>query len=217
MPHEPDSDAAAKVAGETVGVILAGGAGRRMGGASKATLPLAGRTMLDHVLGNLAPQVRRIAVSVHAEQEAFDRPDIAQITDASDERIGPVAGLASALRWAAGQPGARWLATAPVDMPLLPATIVAELVLGARSADAAAASAANRGQLHPTVSVWSLALADDVLRLIDEQEVRALHDLLRRTGARQVDFADDDAFLNVNTPEDLRAAEFALAGRKQRL
>ena len=42
------------------GAILAGGRSRRMGGAPKALLDLAGRTMMEHVIERFAPQVGQV-------------------------------------------------------------------------------------------------------------------------------------------------------------
>ncbi|TKA96174.1 molybdenum cofactor guanylyltransferase MobA, partial [Cereibacter changlensis] len=53
------------------GVILAGGEGRRMGGADKALLPLAGRPLLAHVRDRLEPQVEALALSANGDAARF--------------------------------------------------------------------------------------------------------------------------------------------------
>lgn len=40
----------------TIGVVLAGGLARRMGGGDKPMRRIGGRTILDHVIGRLKPQ-----------------------------------------------------------------------------------------------------------------------------------------------------------------
>lgn len=203
----------ATVAAEVAGTILAGGASRRMGGVPKAFLPLADKLLIHHVLQTFGPQVAELSVSVHDHQEPFRRFGLPLVNDASSERIGPAGGLTAAIRWCVGLSRPRWLAIVPVDMPFLPPTVVAELVLEAKSSNAAAVSATSRGQLYPTVSVWSASVANEVLSLVDQQSVRSLHELLERAGGRRLEFADSEAFMNINTPEELKLAEHTLAHR----
>lgn len=202
-----DQNTVRAIADATAGVILAGGASQRMGGHSKALTQLAGTPLIQHVLGKLAPQVSALSISVHEHDPALVDLIIPQIKDEPIQRMGPVAGLAAAIKWCRGLSQPRWLVIVPVDMPFLPATIVADLILGANSTNAIAASVANKGQLYPTVSVWSMSAANKLLHLVDVENVQALHSLLDRVGYKEVEFADDVAFMNINTPEDLRLAE----------
>ena len=54
-----------------IGVILAGGQARRMGGRDKAFLPLAGRHLIAHVLDRLDPQVDRVLISANGDGSRF--------------------------------------------------------------------------------------------------------------------------------------------------
>ena len=63
------------------GAILAGGRSRRMGGAPKCLLDLAGRTMLERVLGRFEPQVRRVVLSVERPAPEWARFGLAQVAD----------------------------------------------------------------------------------------------------------------------------------------
>lgn len=84
-----------------VGVILAGGASRRMGGAHKGLLGIAGKPMIQHVAERLAPQVLELAISVHGEGAAFSRFGRPLIADAASEQHGPL------VRTLAGRPQRR--------------------------------------------------------------------------------------------------------------
>ena len=86
------------------GLILAGGEGRRMGGADKALLSLGGRPLIRHVVERLSPQVEELAISGRTSHSGFGLPVLA---DAQIERFGPLAGVAAGLAWAAGI-GAIW-------------------------------------------------------------------------------------------------------------
>jgi len=60
QPVSPDRDS-------TFGLILDGGLGRRMGGADKGLVTLAGRPMLAHVIGRLRPQCAALAISANVD------------------------------------------------------------------------------------------------------------------------------------------------------
>ena len=106
------------------------------------------------------------------------------------------------------------LATFAVDCPFLPRSLVARMGAVAELADPAAiVVAASAGRLHPVFALWPVSMAAEARAALDSGQ--------RRVGAFQdsrdfvaVDFATDavDPFFNVNTPEDLAAAE-DLAGR----
>ena len=54
------------------GVILAGGQARRMGGADKALVDLAGRPLLAHALERFAPQVAPLILSANGDPARFE-------------------------------------------------------------------------------------------------------------------------------------------------
>jgi molybdenum cofactor guanylyltransferase len=189
------------------GVILAGGAGERMGGRSKALVTLHGKPLIEHAIANFAPQVGALALSVHTQTGELDRYTLPILTDDTAERSGPTAGLRVAIAWCARETSAEWLALSPVDAPFLPHDLVSRLIDAARRSNAPAASAATGDHIHPTISVWAISAAKEIERLLDVEKLRALHELLRRLGAARAAFADDTMFLNINTPEDLATAE----------
>ncbi|MDG4648986.1 molybdenum cofactor guanylyltransferase MobA [Roseibacterium sp. SDUM158017] len=182
-------------------VILAAGAGRRIGG-GKALVPLAGRPLAAHVVERLAPQVSRIALNA-AEAPGLERLGLPLLPDARPG-LGPLSGILAAMRWAGSQGAARVL-TVAVDTPFLPDDLARRLAAaGARAAFAETADGA-----HPTTGLWSVDLAG-ALDAALFQGTRKVRDWTRAVGAQTVRFDDADAFFNVNTPEDLRIAEARL-------
>lgn len=194
-----------------LGLILAGGEGRRMGGADKALLPLAGRTLLDQVLDRFAPQVAGLALSANGDPARLAGFGLDILTDATGDRLGPMAGLAAGLGWLARQGGTH-LATVPVDAPFLPCDLVARLADAVAGDPGAIALAESGGRLHPTCGLWPLSLGPALGRALAAGE-RRLGQWALAMGARPVVFAatEPDQFLNLNTPADLAAAEAALA------
>lgn len=210
---------------DIVGVVLAGGASRRMG-ADKRTLTLAGRPLLAHVAARLAPQVAALAVALDlgtaTRLAAGDAPDLAvaiprdatMLADVQDSREGPLAGLHSGLRWAAERGAARLMAV-PVDTPLLPTDIVARLMTAVTGADIAVATTA--GRVHHTVALLPAGLAGDLAAFLAGENRRVGAFLARHT-VRAVEIPpltiagrDLDPLQNLNTSEDLAMAEAAFA------
>ena len=108
------------------GVVLAGGTGQRMGGVDKAFLPLAGRSLILHVLDRFEPQVERLAISANGDPARFAAFGLKVLPDA--EILGPLAGILAAMAWASEQ-GADAVVSAPVDGPFLPPDLVPRLCL----------------------------------------------------------------------------------------
>ena len=118
------------------GLILAGGQGRRMGGADKALLPFRGQTLLAQVLERFSPQVDELALSANGDAVRFAAWGLPVLADKGPSR-GPLSGLAAGLAWAAGR-GLATLVTAPVDAPFLPQDLVPRLLAVFRGAPVAA-------------------------------------------------------------------------------
>lgn len=188
-----------------IAVILAGGGARRMGGADKGEMRLGGKRLIDHVIERLAPQVDHILISGRHDYGL----GLAVIPDRDDGPAGPAAGL-----WAAAHhitkafPEAQAFVTAPVDGPFLPSDLIARLQ------DAGApAVAADEENLHPTFALWRITTLLDALSAHAANEGVALHKLAKECGAKRVRFPDRDAFMNVNSPDDLKTVE-AILDRK---
>lgn len=190
------------------GVILAGGAARRMGGQDKALLMLGGHSLLAHVRERLEPQVERFAISANGDAARFG----AGVTVlADDDSQGPLSGILAALEWAAPL-GATAVVSVAVDTPFFPADLVPRLCLAAEGSTGGMALAASNGADHPTFSLWPAGLCGDLRTFLASGVKTRVMDFARSHGAGRADFGDDDAFVNLNTPQDLAAAEAMLGG-----
>lgn len=188
------------------GVILAGGQGRRMGGADKALLGLAGRPLLAHVRDRLEPQVEALAISAKGEAARFGMglPVLADLIGA-----GPLAGIHAALHWAAPL-GATAVLSAPVDAPFLPGDLCPRLCLAAEIAPEGLAIARAGGRVHPTFGLWPVGLLAPLEAFLASGAKPKMMDFATAHGAAEAGFPDAPAFENLNTPEDLTRAESAL-------
>ncbi|RVT87261.1 molybdenum cofactor guanylyltransferase MobA [Rhodobacteraceae bacterium CCMM004] len=194
-----------------LGVILAGGQARRMGGGDKGRTLVAGRSLIDRVVDRLAPQVAGLALNANGDPTRFADLGLPVLPDSVGGHPGPLAGVLAGLDWAAGQ-GAAAIVTAAADTPFFPEDLAARLTAAAQAADTPIALAATpdpvRGTVrHPTFGLWPVALRDD-LRAALADGVRKVVLWTDRHGAATALFdAPGEPFFNVNTPEDLARAE----------
>lgn len=181
---------------EVTGLILAGGEGRRVGGADKGLLEYRGRPLIAHVIERFAPQVEQLIISANRNLERYRGFGYPVVCDASSERHGPLAGLAAGLASCTTP----WLAMVPCDCPAVPRDLVAHLRAGRGAALLAIATTAEGTQ--PTF----LLCHRDLLPSVEERLAvgeRKLMAWCRAQGAVEVNFPDAAAFRNLNTLEDL--------------
>lgn len=202
---------------QPLGVILAGGLARRMGGGDKGRLDLGGQSILDHVIERLEPQVDQLVINANGDVSRFEDLGRDVIADSIDGYPGPLAGVLAGLEWAAKQ-GAETIVTAAADTPFFPCDLVPRLMMATEGMAHPLALAATvddqSGKLirHPTFGLWPVALRHD-LRAALENGVRKVVMWTDQHGAQSAQFpATPDPFFNVNTPEDLEVARQIYGG-----
>ena len=194
----------------TLGVILAGGLARRIGGGDKALRAVGGRSILARVATRLAPQCHGLILNANGDPARFAAFGFPVVADTIAGFAGPLAGVLAALDWAAAhRPEIAWLASAPGDCPFIPHDLVARLHAARRREDAPLATAASGGRTHPVIGLWSLALRDDLRRalVIEGRRKVAQWTAQHRPATASWPTEPCDPFFNVNTAEDLAEAE----------
>ncbi len=189
-------------------MILAGGTGRRMGGADKAFLTLGARFLIDRVVERLDPQVEQLAISANGDPVRFAAQHCTVLPD--EHPLGPLSGILAALDWAAAA-GATHVVSVAVDTPFFPADLVPRLLLAAEISGTPIALAESEGQVHPTFGLWPVALRGDLKATLARGEARVM-DFASRHRHALAEFSGEAAFLNVNSPADLTRAEAMLRG-----
>lgn len=176
------------------GLILAGGAGRRVGGADKGWLEHQGTPLVHHVHSRLAPQVDEIIISANRSQARYATLGrVVGDTHRSDEAdyAGPLAGIEAGLAAAHND----WVLCVPCDTPELPRDLLATLWAGLGRARLAVACCG--GHWQPTVCLLHQSLQGAAAAALAAGERK-----LRAWQAAQamvlVDFADAAAFANIN-------------------
>lgn len=182
----------------------------------KGLVALQGEPMVAHIARRLAPQVGRLIISANRHPERY-----AQYGDvvADGERElgawqGPLVGIATALQTLKGSAGAppdsaaQWLVVVPCDTPFLPEDLTTRLIGAAAAADAPLAYAAAHGRRHSACMALRTSLLPNLREYLRSGD-RKVGLWQARAGAVEAVFDDcpPQAFMNVNTPEDLALAE----------
>jgi molybdenum cofactor guanylyltransferase len=194
----------------TLGLILAGGLARRMGGGDKARLAIGGVTILDRVLARLSPQCSALLINANGDPARFADTGLPVVADSVPDFAGPLAGILAGLDWAAvNRPDLAWVASVPGDCPFLPADLVARLH-AARAAERKPLACARSGDWrHPVAGLWPVSLRDDLRQALVGEGLRKIEIWTARHGVAIAEWPDTpvDPFFNVNAPEDAEAAE----------
>ena len=197
----------------TLGLVLAGGLARRMGGGDKARLAIGGKTILARVLACLAPQCQRVIINANGDPARFADTGLEVIADGVPDFAGPLAGILAGLDWAAAhRPDTMWLLSAPADCPFLPQDLAVRLHEARAAAGTPLACARSGEWRHPVVGLWPVTLRDDLRRALVEEGLRKIEVWTAQHGVALADWPAGpvDPFFNVNTPEDAaRAAALA--------
>jgi molybdenum cofactor guanylyltransferase len=188
------------------GAIIAGGKSSRMGGQEKAFLNLGGKALMAHVIDRLKPQVDELIINSNGVPFRFAKFHAAVIPDLMEDLTTPLAGLHASMKHAALH-GSDVVITAPSDTPFLPADLAARLGEGP-------AIARSGTEEHYIIGAWPVGLLDDLEAAIHRERLFRMKDWAKRCHAGRVEWAltPHDPFLNINTPDDLAAAERILHG-----
>ena len=194
----------------TLGLVLAGGLARRMGGGDKPRTMIGGQTILSRVIDRLAPQCTRLILNANGDPARFADTGLPVIADDVPDFAGPLAGVLAGLDWAmANAPGIKYVASVPGDCPFLPRDLVARLHEARADAGQPLACARSGEWRHPVVALWAVALRDDLRRAVTQEGLRKIEIWTARHGVALAAWPAEpvDPFFNVNTPEDAAAAE----------
>jgi molybdopterin-guanine dinucleotide biosynthesis protein A len=194
---------------ETLGLVLAGGLARRMGGGDKALLTIGGKPILDHVLARLTPHCKAIVINANGDPKRFAAYELPVVADSVADFSGPLAGVLAGLDWAAAtHPGIEWMVSVPSDCPFLPVDLVPRLHEARRLVGTPLACARSGDWRQPVVGLWPVSLREDLRHALTTEGLRKVEAWTARHGIAIADWPDTpvDPFFNVNTPEDAAKA-----------
>jgi molybdopterin-guanine dinucleotide biosynthesis protein A len=193
----------------TLGLVLAGGLARRMGGGDKAMIEVGGVTILDRVIDRLRPQCADVILNANGDPSRFAKTGLPVVEDSVPGFAGPLAGILAGLEWAANHaPEAAYIASVPGDCPFLPRDLVHRLVQARVMAGLPLACAKSGDWRHPVVGLWPVELRHDLRHALVQEGLRKIEVWTGRHGVAIAEWPTEpvDPFFNVNTPEDAAMA-----------
>ena len=193
-----------------LGLVLAGGLARRMGGGDKARIRIGGKTILERVLARLAPQCNAIILNANGDPARFGDTGLPVVPDTVADFAGPLAGILAGLDWAAAHaPDIADVVSVPGDCPFLPRDLVDRLSAARRAAGRPLACARSGEWRHPVVGLWPVSLRDDLRNALVEEHLHKIEAWTARHGVAIADWPPTpiDPFFNVNAPEDAAEAK----------
>jgi len=193
----------------TLGLVLAGGLARRMGGGDKALLRIGGKTILERTLERLLPQCVCAIINANGDPARFAFTGLPVVADNIEGFAGPLAGILAGLDWAADNaPELAWIVSVPGDCPFLPHDLAARLHAARLAAGKPLACARSGEWRHPVVGLWPVALRHDLRHALVDEGLRKIEVWTARHGAALADWPATpvDPFFNVNKPEDVEEA-----------
>jgi molybdopterin-guanine dinucleotide biosynthesis protein A len=194
----------------TLGLLLAGGLARRMGGGDKPLRTIAGRSILAHVIERLAPQCDRLLVNANGDPARFAGYGLPVVADSVPDFAGPLAGILAGLDWmAVHRPETEWLVSVAADTPFIPHDLVAGLHEAREAQNVPLACAASGGWTHPVIGLWPVRLRADLRHALTVEDERKIDRWTARHGCASAEWpvTPVDPFFNANKPEDLDEAE----------
>ncbi|MEM8651936.1 MAG: molybdenum cofactor guanylyltransferase MobA [Pseudomonadota bacterium] len=192
-----------------LGVILAGGLSRRMDGPEKSLIQLGDMPLIGHVASNLGSQTESIIINANGDPERFFSLSLPVQPDVVDGFVGPLAGVLSGMRWAKENTDATHIITAAADTPFFPRDYVSRMIKNAETSNAQIVLASSEGRRHPVFGFWPVDLADPLEHFLVDEENRKVMLFVERYANNTEEFqsGSPDPFFNVNTPDDLAAAQ----------
>jgi molybdenum cofactor guanylyltransferase len=185
----------------TLGALLAGGAGRRMGG-DKLRAPLLGRPLAVWALDALRGACDEVVVLAKGGTPLPALPDAVGVLREPAEPRHPLAGVVAALRHAAGRP----VLILAADLPLVPDALLHALL----DAPGEHAVAVAGGRVQPLCARLGPAALGPLSAALDAGAPATV--AIEALAPAHVP-AEPDWLLNVNEPADVLAAEAALRAR----
>jgi molybdopterin-guanine dinucleotide biosynthesis protein A len=192
---------------DITGLVLAGGQGSRMGGSDKGLVLFNDKPMILHAIERLQPQVGSLIINANRNADIYDGfgyPVVADAANPQNEQFaGPLAGLLAGLR--ASQTD--WLLTVPCDSPNFPLDLAARFIEASKQAGCSDLLVARTPvQTHPVFMLVHKELTHQLAAFLASGE-RKMGFWQKQSSATFVDFPEEAAFANLNTPDELNSLE----------
>lgn len=191
-----------------LGLLLAGGLSRRMGGEDKAVATIGGQTFVQRALERLQGQVGSVLLNSNRNDLSHFNPlGVEILPDSLGGFLGPLSGILTGLEWARAKAGDEALVlSVAVDCPFFPLDLGARLA-AALSSRRSVVIARSGGRAHPVFGLWSVQMVEELRAYLTTTTNRKMMDWVMAHDPIWVDWRATplDPFMNINTPDELRA------------
>jgi molybdopterin-guanine dinucleotide biosynthesis protein A len=188
-------------------IILSGGRATRMGGIDKGLAQLRHQACIQYVIDRLKPQVDQILINANREISQYQLLGLPVLQDEQPNFIGPLAGFSIGLQHCKHD----YLLTTPCDSPLIPTDLASRLMESLQMKNAEIAVARSGGFSHPVFCLMKQSVLPSLTAFIAEGN-RKVSLWQKSLAYTEVSFDNcDDAFVNMNTVEDLEALALKLS------
>ena len=195
----PDSIAREQI----TGLLLAGGLGTRMGHLDKGLQPLDDSTLAGVTLKRLTPQVGSVLINANRNLTIYSQFGYPVLKDDIPGHAGPLAGMHAGLQ----RCKTPYLLSVPCDTPGFPGDLAQRLAFAMKLAAAelafAVTGASSNPELHPVFCLMKTSLLPSLDAYLRAGGRKVAGWMLQQSHA-QAHFADQGAFMNINTPHDLQ-------------
>ena len=188
-----------------LGVVLAGGKSQRFG-QDKVEATLGNKTLIEHTLDKIKFKFEDVIIV----SQKTNFKDYKIINDCIDGQLGPLVGVLSAMKWIKkNNKPYEWVATFPCDTPFFNTKIIDEFIKFSKTKDGLLYFVKSNKIRHNIFGLWSLKLIEILEKDIIKNNYRKVEKWADKIGVRIINIEDNkkDFFLNINTKDDLIAAE----------
>ena len=203
---------------QVIGVVLAGGQGRRLGFVNKPLIDIGGKPVLAHILKKMSPQLHEIIINANAAHDEYQHFGLDIVQDELEGFLGPLSGVLTALDWAAmSRSGISHVLSFPGDAPFVPHDLAEKLIEAVNDAEAGdkpcLARAVSGGRAHPVVGLWPVSIRAELRDKLVNDDVRKIDLFTADYPMQDVSFEGvPDPFFNINTEDDVALAKRILKG-----
>jgi molybdopterin-guanine dinucleotide biosynthesis protein A len=187
-----------------MGVILAGGMGRRIGG-SKAVVHLAGQPLITYPLEAVRAALGEVAVVAKADTQLPSLPGVTVWVEPDLPRH-PLVGILQALALAEGRP----VVVCAVDLPFVTPELIYRLAM-AELRKSPAVIARCGGETQPLLGCYGPRAIDKLRRARADVPLR--EELVASLRPTMLEVGDPELLFNIDSPEDLLHAAAILDRR----
>jgi len=199
-----------------VGIILAGGLARRMGGGDKCLLSLGGKTLLQHTIARAKPQVTQLLINANGDPLRFAHTGLPIVADIFPNNLGPLAGIHAGLTWMKANSSHSWMASFASDTPFFPLHFVATLFQQTYDLSTNLVVAYSGQDTQSVFALWHVSLLEKITAQLTSGIIPRMQDWIKQQNSVYVEFPSEgyDPFFNINTPENLQTAETLLLNKQ---